>query len=334
MEEKIDFVITWVDGNDKQWQAEKEKYMLENKESKKEKYDNDINRYRDMECLKYWFRGVEKFAPWVNKIYFVTCGQAPKWLNKKHEKLVLVNHSDYMPKEYLPTFNSSAIEIGIHKIEGLSEQFVYFNDDMFLINKVKETDFFKKGLPCDSMTFEPIDIYPEKYHIKICNDLEILNKHFSFRECLKKNKYKYLSLKQGKHLLKTLIFLKHKTFAGFYNPHLPTSFLKSTFKEVWSKEEETLNKTMSFKFRNNMESVNIFLFQYWQYASGMFLQRSRKFGKYLRINDKRVNTILEKQKYKAICINDVGTDYDFENIKSSIKKSFEKILPQKSSFEL
>jgi hypothetical protein len=287
-----------------------------------------------MECLKYWFRGVEKFAPWVNKIYFITCGQAPTWLNKKHEKLVLVNHSDYMPKEYLPTFNSSAIELNIHQIKGLSNQFVFFNDDMFLIDKVKETDFFKNGMPCDTMRLDAIEILPEKYHMKICNNLEIINKYFSFEESLKNNRKKYLSLKQGKYLLKTLVLLRRKNFSGFHNPHLPMSLLKSTMEEVWSKEPEILNKTMSFKFRNNVESVNIFLFEYWQYASGNFNQRSRSFGKYLRLDDKRVNKIIEKQKYKTICLNDVRTDYDFENIKDSVKKSFEKILPQKSSFEL
>jgi hypothetical protein len=160
--------------------------------------------------------------------------------------------------------------------------------------------------------------------------------YFSFKDSFKKYKGKYLSLKQGKHFISTLTFLllKYNSFSGFCTPHLPMSLLKSTMGEVWSKEPEILDKTMSFKFRNNAESVNIFLFEYWQYASGNFYQRSRSFGKYLRLDDKRVNKIIEKQKYKTICLNDVRTDYDFGNIKDSIKKSFEKILPQKSSFEL
>ena len=115
-QEKIDFVIIWVDGNDPEWQKEKMKY------------DNSINinndsreiRYRDWDNLQYWFRGVEKFAPWVNKIHFVTCGQVPKWLNTNNPKINLVNHSDYIPEKYLPTFNSNAIEINLHRIEELS----------------------------------------------------------------------------------------------------------------------------------------------------------------------------------------------------------------------
>ena len=74
MDTKIDFVITWVNGNDPKWLKEKEKYLLSNLG-----LSSSENRYRNWDNLKYWFRGVEKFAPWVNNIYFITCGQTPKW---------------------------------------------------------------------------------------------------------------------------------------------------------------------------------------------------------------------------------------------------------------
>ena len=106
--------------------------------------------------MKYWFRGVEKYAPWVNQIHFITCGHLPNWLNTNHKKLHIVKHSDYMPKDSLPTFNSNAIELLIHKIDGLSEQFVLFNDDIFIIDKVKESDFFKNGIPCNTMSLAAI----------------------------------------------------------------------------------------------------------------------------------------------------------------------------------
>lgn len=99
--------------------------------------------------LRYWFRGVEKFAPWVNKIFFVTYGHMPKWLNIDHPKLVVVKHEDFIPSQYLPTFNSQLIEFNFCYIKDLSERFVYFNDDMFLLNDVSPERFFKDGLPCD-----------------------------------------------------------------------------------------------------------------------------------------------------------------------------------------
>lgn len=96
MNNNVDIVITWVDGSDPNWLAEKKMYT---------KKSNNV-RYRDWDNLVYIFRGIEQFMPWVHKIYFVTWGHLPKWLNIDNEKLVIVNHQDYIPEKYLPTFNS------------------------------------------------------------------------------------------------------------------------------------------------------------------------------------------------------------------------------------
>ena len=115
--DKIDFVIPWVDGSDREWQKEKQRYSGNLAQD-----DRDI-RFRDWGMLKYWFRGVEKYAPWVNNIYFVTCGHLPSWLNTSHPKLKIIRHSDYMPADYLPTFSSHPIELNMHRIKDLSEYF-------------------------------------------------------------------------------------------------------------------------------------------------------------------------------------------------------------------
>ena len=131
----IDFVIPWVDGSDPAWQKERDAKAAQL--GSMERCDNRGERYRDWDNLKYWFRGVEKFAPWVHKIYFVTWGHLPEWLDVQHPKLVIVRHEDYIPKEYLPTFNSHTIEWNLHRIHGLSENFVYFNDDIFLLREME-----------------------------------------------------------------------------------------------------------------------------------------------------------------------------------------------------
>ncbi|WP_331836427.1 hypothetical protein [Erysipelothrix piscisicarius] len=69
---------------------------------------------------------------WVNNVYLITYGHLPDFLNVDHPKLKIINHTDYIPSDYLPTFSSHTIELNMHRIEGLSEHFVYFNDDMFL----------------------------------------------------------------------------------------------------------------------------------------------------------------------------------------------------------
>ena len=124
--EKIDFVVTWLGSADPQWQEQYAYYKTG------AKGDKGKARYREMNIFNYWFRAVEKYAPWVNKLYLITNGKSPDWINKDNPKLVLVKHEDYMPKEILPTFNSCAIELHMHRIKGLSEHFVYFNDDMML----------------------------------------------------------------------------------------------------------------------------------------------------------------------------------------------------------
>ena len=126
MNEKIDFVIMWVDGSDPKWLQEKNKYS-----TNKIDVDDAINRYRDMGTLKYWFRSVEKYTPWVNKIHFITCGHLPDWLNTNNPKLNIVKHEDYIPKEYLPTFSANPIELNLHRINELEEKFVLFNDEIF-----------------------------------------------------------------------------------------------------------------------------------------------------------------------------------------------------------
>ena len=98
----------------------------------------------------YLFRGIDKFMPWVRKIHFVTYGHLPKWLNVENKKLNIVNHKDYMAPSCLPCFNSEALEINIHRISGLAENFIYFNDDQFLLQPLKSTDFFINDLPCDT----------------------------------------------------------------------------------------------------------------------------------------------------------------------------------------
>ena len=168
---KIDFVITWVDGNDPKWLKERSLYQSN-------AGDNRNVRFRDWDLLRYWFRGVERFAPWVDNIFFVTYGHLPSWLNTNHPKLKVINHEDFIPSSYLPTFNSHTIELNLYRIKGLSDQFVYFNDDMYLIDKVKPDDFFYNQLPCDAGVLGCICPQNDFVSNVIFNNVLIINKYF------------------------------------------------------------------------------------------------------------------------------------------------------------
>lgn len=325
--EKIDFVIIWVDGNDPKWQEEKAKY------SPNKNTDSRNIRYRDWDNLKYWFRGVEKFAPWVNKVYFVTCGHYPEWLNKENPKLVCVKHSDYMPKEYLPTFSSIPIELNIHRIKELSEQFVYFNDDMFITNNVEEEDFFKNGKPVDMAVLNPVTADDKIYSFNLYNDISIINQHFNKKELLKNNLSNFLNIRYGKYNIRTLLCLPWNKILGFFEPHHCNSYLKSTFKTVWEKEYNILNESSMHKFRNP-DDVNQYIFKYWQYCTGNFYPKKNEKKLITTKSDLgKICTTIEQQN-KFLCINDVASsNNNFELQKQKVIESFEKILPEKSSFE-
>ena len=248
-DEKVDFVILWVDGNDPEWQASKAKYTADKGQ------DASANRYREWENLKYWFRGVEKFAPWVNNVYFVTCGHYPEWLNLEHPKLRFVRHEDFIPKECLPTFSSRPIDMNLHRIEELSEHFVYFNDDMFLIDKVEKTDFFRNGKPCDMLCEYPLGFSGKTYVFShtMVNNMNLMGKYFKRKQIKKDLKKKMLSPKYGKYAIYNWIMymLPFPNLIGVLSHHLPMENLKSTYQEFWEKEPEILNETISHRFRSN-----------------------------------------------------------------------------------
>ena len=174
----IDFVVTWLDGNDLEWQAEYKKYYKEEKG-----IDMSIARMRDWDNLQYWFRSIEKYAPWVNKIHLVTWGHTPKWLNKNAEKLNVVKHAGFIPEKYLPTFSTFPNTLNTHRIEGLSEHFVLFDDDMFLGKKIDRTRFFKKGKPVDIAQLTPVTpILPFGHYI--LNSISLMHKRYNFNSAI------------------------------------------------------------------------------------------------------------------------------------------------------
>lgn len=328
--DKIDFVLTWVDGSDPKWREERSKFDTTKATGNKEVH------YRDWGTLRYWFRSVEKYAPWVNKIHFVTCGQTPQWLNTHHPKLHLVNHTDYIPKEYLPTFSANPIELNLHRIQELSEHFVYFNDDTFISASMSESDFFRNGLPCDSATFSALipSVKGEVITHILFNDLLLINTNFNKKILLVKNLGKWLSLKYGKDVIKNLYYLPIRKFTGFVNPHLPNAFLKSTYEEVWNTEEAYLSKVCKNKFRN-IEDVNQYLMRYWQLAKGNFIPRSPKIGKCYTIGEdnQKIEEQLRLGQIKLICINDNSKMDDIEKQEKWLCNLLDTLLPEKSEFE-
>ena len=139
----IDVVYTWVDGADPHWLAEKAVALDRFAELPPHEHAANEARFANRDELRYSLRSLRYFAPWVRRVYLVTAGQLPTWLDLDQSWLTLVPHTElFDDASNLPTFNSHAIESQLHRIPGLAEHFVYFNDDMFLGRPVGPTAFF------------------------------------------------------------------------------------------------------------------------------------------------------------------------------------------------
>lgn len=327
--DKIDFVITWVDGSDSKWLRDRDKYVPQ--VMTKQQDVAGSKRYTDNGLLRYWFRGVEEFAPWVNHIFFVTYGHLPKWLNVTNPKLIIVKHEDFLPEEYRPTFNSVPLNLNLFRIKGLEEQFVYFNDDMFLVSPCEKTLFFSDGVPRDMGVQDVIPaIANETYWHMVFNDVIMLNKNIDKRQSQKENLSKWLSFEYGRNTIKNLLLWKFPLFSGFYETHLPAGYLKSEFTDAWQKNFDVLNAVSKHKYRTNGDVSENFI-RYLQLAKGKFRPINKlKYGRYCSMNSKALPDLISSGKYKYICIN----DEDFGESFCNVKDAFNTILPDASTFEL
>lgn len=329
---EIDFVITWVDMDDPKWKEKFYKYSG--------KIDNSSNkfseaRFRDYGFLKYWFRGVEKFAPWVRKVHFVTDDQKPEWLNINHPKLQLVSHKDYIPEKFLPVFNSSLIEVYFHKIPNISEQFVYFNDDFFIIDKVNPERFFENGLPKDIATFRT-NFGLTMYEKLLQNNIRLINQHFDKKEVMEKDFDKWFHNSYGSKARLNYLLKYYPKFVTLRTPHNAQPYLKSTYEEVWKYCEKELTGMSVHRFRNK-EDYTQELFRTWQICKSNFIpyntyQDTKMFP--LIIKSQKAIHAIREQSYKLVCINDNEHIRNYQQTMESLKQSFEAILPEKSSFEL
>lgn len=327
----IDFVITWVDMNDPKWQADFSKYS-----GRKENTKNGVSeaRFRDNGFLRYWFRGVEKFAPWVRRIHFVTSGQKPEWLDESNPKINLVNHKDYIPEEFLPTYNSVVIERYIHRIPGLADHFVYFNDDFYIINTIAPTRFFRNGMPCDIAAFLYNPSWSQWYK-RIKNNLKIINRYFDKREVMRRDRDKWFHKSYGSKARWNYLLKPYGKFITLRTPHNAQPYLKSTFEEVWAVAGKELTETSVNRFRA-LNDLTPELFRTWQICRGNFepyntYSDTKMFP--LMVRPRQAVRAIYNQSYSLICLNDNVHIRNYDRVMADIRDAFESILPEKSGFE-
>ncbi|MCD7709802.1 MAG: Stealth CR1 domain-containing protein [Porphyromonadaceae bacterium] len=328
----IDFVITWVDMNSPKWREEFAKYQ-----AKEETEKNGVSqaRFRDNGLLKYWFRGVDRFAPWVRRIHFITCGQTPDWLDVNNPKLHLVDHREIIPEQFLPTFNSVVIERYIHKIPSLAEHFVYFNDDFYLTNFVGQERFFKDGLPCDIAAFSYNPSWSQWYK-RIKNNSLLINRHFDKKEVMRRYHDKWFDKRYGGKAVWNYLLYFYGQFIPLRTPHNAQPYLKTTFDEVWDAMGKELTETSSNRFRVRTD-LTPELFRTWQICRGNFspyntYTDTKMFP--LMIRPRQAVKAVRNQSYKLVCLNDNVHIRHYDAVLDRLRMAFEEILPEKSGFEI
>jgi hypothetical protein len=291
----MDVVIAYVDGNDPQW-----------RKSYAELADRPIlkKRFRDWGTLKYLLRGIETFMPFVNNVYLVVSGptQVPSWASGD---LKPIFHKDILPEALVPTFNASTIEMGIHRIKGLDEQFLYFNDDMYPVAPCSAEDFYVDGK--GSMKFSRFMFGNGLY--------KMLSKNSSTMA------RRYLGLKPS------MVYVRPQ--------HICSPMLKSVCDELYSKAEEEIVK-ISTPLREDF-NVNQYLYLDYMYYTGRAVSRplSNTHISLAITSLAKVRRCILHPKTKLVCINDVSmTEKRFQTFQSGILDAFETRLPNKSRFEL
>ena len=247
----------------------------------------------------------------------------------------MINHADYIPNQFLPVFNSSLIEIYLHKIPGIADQFVYFNDDFFIINHLPESRFFSNGLPNDIAAFRHnsgIGLWSKC----LKNNIRLINQRFDKKTVLNRDHDKWFHPSYGKKANLTRLLKPYDKFVTLITPHNAQPYLKSTFEEVWNYAGDKLTAVSKNRFRS-AEDYTQELFRTWQICSSKFepyntYQDTKMFPLILR--SKQAIEAIHNQSYKLICLNDNAHIRNYEKVMQDLEKAFEAILPEKSQFEL
>lgn len=293
----MDIIITYVDGLDSEWQADYAKCIGEKALTK---------RYRDWGTLPYLLRGVEKCMPFIEKVFLVVAreSQIPKWVDRNTVRIIL--HKDFIPTEYLPTFNSTAIEMFMHRIKDLSEEFIYFNDDFFPLLPCQPTDFFRNGKTAASM----------EHHLCTFGNL--------FR----------LQTKQSDRLARRAAGFK-KSFFYIRPQHTCAPMLKCVCQSLYeSHHADILASVTPLREPCN---YNQYLYTDYAYFTGKtFHQRiSNRHLSMALATPKNITKAIVNPDRKIICINDVEmSEEKFERLYNAMHKAFQTRFPHKSRFEI
>lgn len=311
---EIDIVYAYVNPKDQEWAKKRAKYA-----------NDDFNqecRFRDNNEFKYSLRSIDKYAPWIRKIFIIMDSEVPEWLDTSNSRIKIIKHTEIMPKEALPCYNSEVIEMFIDNISDLSEIFLYANDDMFLGNYVSKNFFIKNNRPLIRMV-----------------KTEILPNGWYDRSILK---------------AQSLIYKEYGVKFNLIPTHNIDVYSKDAIKKCKLLFKEDIEKMISHHLREDGD-IERALFHYYMISNNacelkIYDDKDSKYFRFIRramlssiyldyifyrtevfFRSKQAR-VLFFRKPRLVCINDseLTTDKDLQKYQRLMNKKF----PQKSQFEI
>lgn len=291
----MDIVITYVNGLDPLWQKDYEAHTSIPVLTK---------RFRDWGTLRYLMRGIEVNMPFIRKVHLVVArdSQVPKWVNRDEVNVVL--HEDIIPAEFLPTFNCNPIEMHLHRIKDLDEQYMYFNDDVFPMLPCKPTDLFVDGKGVLGMSRHLLSLDMFK---KICRNSDVVA-----RKALGKRPQ--------------ITFLRPQ--------HVCTPMLRSECCELYESVEQDIRSSIS-KTRT-AKNISQYLFLNYMYLKGKLINRrlSKRHFSLGITSVEKLRKFITNPDRMFTCINDVQLSEErYEELRRVLIESFDTRFPNKSKFE-
>lgn len=308
-------VITWVDDSTPGYRDMLKLYA-------KSVPDLDPSRTRDnLEILRFGLRALERHAPWINHIYLFTCRpQVPAWLKVTHPRIRIVHHDEVIPAEFLPTFNSFAIVSHLHLIPGLSDTFLYLEDDMLLLRDVTLSDFLAEdGRP---FVFEKPGQTPRRDTINNPKTERPWN----------------LALAEANQLLDQTFGTRTR---GQVN-HVPLLIQKASWQAMIERFPDAFETTRRSRFRAPGNVALEYLYPQFMLADGQAVRASRdnhrKSCGYVPLEDFWPVTALAlwtiaRRKPKWVTLNDNFGNRPNSTTENMARSFLERVCPQPSSFE-
>jgi hypothetical protein len=309
----VDVVYTWVDDRDPAWQ-ERRRDALTAISGGEPAHDTTTARYRNRDELRYSMRSVAAFLPHVRHLYLLTDRQVPSWLDTDHPKITVVDHADVFERpDWLPTFNSNAIESRLHRIDGLAEHALYFNDDVVLTGPcTPETFFVPNGL--SRVFLEPRRTQYGSASPRFHNSKNaVLNSIAVFRERF------------------------GSSFHQFHQ-HTPFPFRRSLFEAMAAELRDPIDATASHRFRSADDVAPISaLYPWFAVAGGHAVPGSIRVD-YVNLGrddvlDRLAGTELQTRP-SVLCLNDAPNEVvDADALDRAVTATLERLFPVPAPWE-